>query len=84
MIKTLITLKKNFSLTVNETTAVKEFNEMEHLGYQSKTQKQVSMFEDWSQLVYNNGMPLAFISAVEKYIEKCYNLGWQKRNWNFN
>lgn len=37
MIKTLITLKKNFSLTGNETTAVKEFNEMEHLGYQSKT-----------------------------------------------
>lgn len=69
MIKTLITLKKNFSLTGNETAAVKEFNEMEHLGYQSKTQKQVSMFEDWSQLVYNNGMPLAFIITVEKYIE---------------
>ena len=70
MIKTLITLKKDISLTGKEPiAAVAELNEMETLELQEPTKDQAQELENNTQYVYNGGVPLAFIGAFERLVE---------------
>ena len=70
MIKTLITLKKDILLTGKEPiAAVAELNEMETLELQTPVEDQAEEFENYTQYVYNGGVPLAFIGAFERLVE---------------
>ena len=71
MIKTFIALKKDILLTGKEPiAAVAELNEMETLELQTPVEDQTEELENYTQYVYNGGVPLLLLSREKEMLRE--------------